>query len=483
MKKIPLIILFFLISLDISYSQSIKIMRNDVDSNRSSFITAGYVFGFDVYLDSISQCNGVSFELNWDFPAYVQFSQWKIGDIGSKAMAYVVDKSDQNIGKLSVAAGTGLPLDQSIIPNPKVIHLEFVLLQTAINDTKVTFKFISPSASIILDSLPIIANLAAEDFSFSVHGMINVYPGDSNNDGLVDSKDFTQSLFYLGMGPLTKSVKTFKRNYASTYWTLQKALTWDVASATYADCDGNGEINMSDLLIISYNLGKSHYGSIAIPDKSQKNDNRILSGNYKIQLNNSTSQKFYSAIYTLKFKDDNVLNSFVGVDASATFGANSYTFYKIEGILLHFIVGKNDQSSIDGNITDVQTNLLFTEKNNSISEFEVIEAKAINESGDIFSLYNTTTNVFEINNFDNITNEIVMNVNIQNKELTVNTLTEYIQYLKIFDLNGNVIKSFTYSERTNIVNLGLNELPSQVYFVSVFTNSGKFLAEPIILLR
>jgi len=483
MKKIPLIILFFLISLDISYSQSIKIMRNDVDSNRSSFITAGYVFGFDVYLDSISQCNGVSFELNWDFPAYVQFSQWKIGDIGSKALAYVVDKSDQNNGKLSVAVGTGLPLDQSIIPNPKVIHLEFVLLQTAINETKVTYKFISPSASIVLDSLPIIANLAAEDFTFSVHGMIDVYPGDSNNDGVVDSKDFTQSLFYLGMGPLTKSVKTFKRNYASTYWTPQKSLTWDVAAATYADCDGNGEINMSDLLIISYNLGKSHYGSIAMPDKSQKYDNRILSGNYKIQLNNSTTQKLYSAVYTLKFKDENTLNSFVGVDASATFGSNSYAFYKIDGNLLHFIVGNNDNNSIDGNITDVQTNLLFRENNKSNTEFEVIEAKAINENGDVFSLLNTTTDIFEINNLDNKTNEINMNINIQNKELTVNTLTEYIQYLKIFDLNGNLIKSFSIGERTNIVNLGLSELPPQVYFVSVYTDSGKYLAEPIILLR
>ena len=483
MKKVTLIIFIFLISLNISYSQSIKIMRNDVDSNRSSFITAGYVFGFDVYLDSISQCNGVSFELNWDFPAYVQFSQWKIGDIGSKALAYVVDKSDQNNGKLSVAVGTGLPLDQSIIPNPKVIHLEFVLLQTAINETKVTFKFISPSASIVLDSLPVIANLVAEDFSFSVHGMIDVYPGDSNNDGVVDSKDFTQSLFYLGMGPLTKSVKTFKRSFASTYWTPQKSLTWDVAAATYADCDGNGEINMSDLLIVSYNLGKSHIGSIAMSDKSQKIDNRILSGKYKVEINNKSSQEFYSAAYTLKFKDENALNSFVGLDASATFGDNFYAFYKIDGNLLHFIVGNNDNNTIDESFTQIKTNLLFCENNKSICEFEVIEAKAISENADIFSLYNTTTDIYEINNFDNKSNKNNMNISIENKELTVNALSEYIQYLQIFDLNGNLIKSVSIGERTNIVNLGLSELPPQVYFVSVLTDSGKYLAEPIILLR
>ncbi len=134
-------------------SQSIKVVRSDVESARSGFITAGYVFGFDIYLDSVSRSNGVSFELQWDTPQYIKFSQWKIGDIGNRAQAYVMDKIDQFAGHIYAVVGTGLQLDSSILENPKVLRLEFVLLQNAPDGNKVTFKFIKPTATAIIDSV------------------------------------------------------------------------------------------------------------------------------------------------------------------------------------------------------------------------------------------------------------------------------------------------------------------------------------------
>ena len=51
-------------------------------------------------------------------------------------------------------------------------------------------------------------------------------------------------------------MKSFKRKSGSAIWGPHRVLTWDSASVTYADCDGNGDITISDMLIVTYNLGK-----------------------------------------------------------------------------------------------------------------------------------------------------------------------------------------------------------------------------------
>jgi len=68
-----------------------------------------------------------------------------------------------------------------------------------------------------------------------------VYPGDTNNDGTVDARDVLPlGVYYNLTGPV--------RSNASLDWRGQElSQGWTPAEACYADCDGNGTVDASDL--------------------------------------------------------------------------------------------------------------------------------------------------------------------------------------------------------------------------------------------
>lgn len=487
LKKVIIIISLLFASIAWMQAQSIKVVRSDVDSARGGFITAGYVFGFDIYLDSVSRSNGLSFELQWDTPQYIQFSQWKIADIGTRAQAYVMDKIDQFAGHIYAVISTGLQLDSSIIQNPKVLRLEFVLMQNAPDSSKVTFKFIKPTATAIIDSIPQVVELKSEDIVFKFHGMVDVYPGDSDNNGTVDQSDFTQTLFYLGMGPLTKSVRTFKRQYASAYWTAQKCLKWDIASATYADCDGNGEINIDDLLIISYNLNKSKKPLVQQNESNDANDEQSLdisevtSSSDKLPVGLFVNRELISTAITIKVNKEDI-DKIDKLIPSEEFGNKSYLHYKIWNDRINIVIGSKDNKVINPRTNELLDlfNFVMKEGNKTIS-YQIIEARAIDQFGNIFPLVNPTSINYE--NIENQKSEKIVNISYQNHHLFVNLLGEYISSLSIVDLNGNTIQAFNYEERTDNVNLDLLDIVPQIYFVTVKTLSGKYLAEPVVMIK
>ncbi len=482
MKNVIIIISIILLNVFTMHSQSIKIVRSDVESARSDFITAGYVFGFDIYLDSVSRSNGVSFELQWDTPQYIKFSQWKIGDIGDRAQAFVMDKIDQFAGHIYAVIGTGVQLDSSIITNPRVLRLEFVLLQTAPDANKVTFKFVKPTATAIIDSLPQVVTLKSDDAVFKFHGMVDVYPGDADNNGTVDQSDFTQTLFYLGMGPLTKKVRTFKRQYASAYWTAQKCLRWDVAPATYADCDGNGEINMDDLLIITYNLNKNKK-NIILENESDKEVPlaKINQSINSFPVSLQPHRDITSVAVNLNINKDDI-NKIRNIIPSNDFGDKAYLHYKVWGDQINLVVGSKNNKIIHP-IENKLIDLFDFELAEGISyiRYEIKSVRAIDQFGDIFDIICPTSVNFE--NTENKKSEKIVNISYHNHQLFVNLLGEYIHSLSIVDLNGNTIKAFNYDEHTDNVNLDLVDIAPQIYFVTVKTTSGKYFAEPVILLN
>ena len=70
-----------------------------------------------------------------------------------------------------------------------------------------------------------------------------VWPGDLDNNGLVEAADvLSLGVHWKELGPA--------RNFASNDWTSQGVLAWENPTATYADANGDGIVNMSDLLII-----------------------------------------------------------------------------------------------------------------------------------------------------------------------------------------------------------------------------------------
>jgi len=77
-----------------------------------------------------------------------------------------------------------------------------------------------------------------------------VYPGDANNDGLVDARDILPIGLHYGRTGAT-------RVSGSLQWRRQVLRTaWEPFESCFADCDGNGEITAQDVLGLVYNWGR-----------------------------------------------------------------------------------------------------------------------------------------------------------------------------------------------------------------------------------
>lgn len=80
-----------------------------------------------------------------------------------------------------------------------------------------------------------------------------VYAGDANNNGVCDVLDILPIGRFFGLtGP--------GRTGGSTTWGAQTATIWTNADATYADCDGNGTVQATDVQAIIDNYGRTRSG-------------------------------------------------------------------------------------------------------------------------------------------------------------------------------------------------------------------------------
>ena len=87
-----------------------------------------------------------------------------------------------------------------------------------------------------------------------------VWPGDTNNDGVVDALDVLAIGSYFGLtGPA--------RETQGTAWAPVTSLLWEPVQATYADTDGSGLVNQTDLLAVGLNFGETH-GDVTLATES-----------------------------------------------------------------------------------------------------------------------------------------------------------------------------------------------------------------------
>jgi parallel beta-helix repeat protein len=90
-----------------------------------------------------------------------------------------------------------------------------------------------------------------DDTTFSFRTGPGVYPGDANNDGVVNEIDVLPiGVFWMMEGAV--------RQGDNAEWRMFPALPWDSLGATYADCDGNGVVNEDDLFLIGVHWGQTH---------------------------------------------------------------------------------------------------------------------------------------------------------------------------------------------------------------------------------
>ncbi len=97
-------------------------------------------------------------------------------------------------------------------------------------------------------------------------GFVNVYstdgliwPGDTNLDGVVSVEDI------LPIGVYWRQTGNARANASLVWEANDYPGGWDIDVASLADCDGNGEVNIADVLAIGLNWGATHSSTMGLP--------------------------------------------------------------------------------------------------------------------------------------------------------------------------------------------------------------------------
>lgn len=168
-----------------------------------------------------------------------------------------------------------------------------------------------------------------------------VWPGDVNNDGIVNFGDRKALMSYISEANLRPTWLSGPARYRSdaltnplTYftWVAQPGVPWNTASGCFMDADGNGTVNNFDILPIKTNWMKQHNNAKAM-ELTSSALTFDMSQNYPNPFNPTTSVQYSlpeSGSVTLVVTDHlgrtiaTLVNGFVQAGTrSATFDASS----------------------------------------------------------------------------------------------------------------------------------------------------------------
>ncbi|GIV54864.1 MAG: hypothetical protein KatS3mg039_1382 [Candidatus Kapaibacterium sp.] len=257
MRVLACFILFALCLDTATVGQTLRFVRTDPTTN-PTVVTATKLFGLDVVASNISNVTAVSFELRYTGAQYIRLAAWKAREL-SRQSVYVIDRSDTvtGIGSIAIGVLSGEPTTGVGLDSPTVVHLDFVVLPNSPHRTLVQFDAQNAEA-VVAGAPPQLVPLGVEPLALLIHSFVWVFPGDANNDGRVDQRDYSTVALYLGQGTASGVLRGYRRRPASTRWEPQRALAWDDENATYADCDGSGDITLADALVVSLNFDSTH---------------------------------------------------------------------------------------------------------------------------------------------------------------------------------------------------------------------------------
>ena len=219
-----------------------------------SSVSAGSEFWVDIQVGSSSQpvsnLKVVSFELLYTNTSIIDYVADTLGTFLTGAQKIVI--VDDSNGKISASvyritggnSGSGV-----------VLRVKFKLLPTASGRDSVRFSFANVQANDI-DGATIALLPASTTVTVST-GLL-VWPGDADDNGIVNIFDINPiiAIHWSRTGPL--------RPNASLTWIGQPCPPWAPASATYADCNGEGIVNIFDINAVVVNFGKPHSSSSTV---------------------------------------------------------------------------------------------------------------------------------------------------------------------------------------------------------------------------
>jgi hypothetical protein len=457
MNNFRLVLGILLISLFLGFSYNsksseLRLVRTDVDSTRDTVITASYNFSVDFYIDDIENCNSAAFQIRYTNANNIKLSSYKIGDFGDEGRILIVPPAngsnpDESIIRMAVTSAR--PIGENEFDNPKLLTLEFTVLQSAKHKQKMTIEFLNANATAYIDSIPTEVKLNTKTIEYTIHSYVNVFPGDADNNGIVDINDWTKIDLFTSIDPVSDKSRRFKRKNASTMWTSQLVLAWDNEMGTYADCDGDGSISVSDAIVVVQNDAKTH--SIF---SNGDNSSNITFDNDKNDENNNNDNG----------KNKIINNELQSTDFGFAIPIQSDKKYKALEIHLDFNKIKNklnlENQELYSELVNSLKNVIFTKDGEFANvKSETILDKRFADNG-ILKLviasfdYNFISKKYDVIGnivFQNIEAELQNKLQSQLKNIKLNEITENIYGIDNFGNKFEINPSLEYTtvEKTN----------------------------------
>ena len=185
-----------------------------------------------------------TFELQYTNTAIIDYLTHDIGPFITGAQVFIVPDDPNGKISASIYRTTGGDSGSGI-----VLRLKFKILNSATVGQLVDFSFIQVQAN---NSSNGEITLSLISSSIEIVDNILVWPGDANNDGQVSIFDINPivATHWNLTGPV--------RPNASTQWIAQPCAPWNPVDATYADCDGSGQVDIFDINPVIVNFGNTH---------------------------------------------------------------------------------------------------------------------------------------------------------------------------------------------------------------------------------
>lgn len=452
----------------------LKIVRTDVDSVRNGFITACHKFGIDVIAENTMNCNGVSFDLVYNQSDYIKFSGYRVRDL--KTVYVNHNELTNNYARVAVGAASGDKAWEDAVDEPVAVHLEFVVVSTApdyaVSQLFAEFEFQQPGAVVIRDTGAVTINLPVKKINYKIHSYVDVYPGDADNNGIVDTRDYLPIDRHNGTGALTKNFRSFKRENAGTMWYPQRVLRWDSAAVTYSDCDGNGDITIADGLITSANMDKTHESAMrALSNEPIKGlysaENIAEDGDIRVPIAVSSRREFIALSGRAEIPQGFEIK---GVEAGDFFDDSPTIICKPsgDGRSADFLISRSDRKSKASE--GIAGYLVLTGSPSTLPDITTKNLTAITDYGMLFGIEPLKTSSVEPDAAD-----VVI---LTGEVLEIGQPVGFAD-LAVYDYSGQNVMNRRIAGSANI---SLSELKRGVYFV-VLKKKNEIIRKKILLTK
>lgn len=205
---------------------------------------------------------GTSFELTYDSSSVHVVDDSAGAFLGSDVVYSSQDQPDQQ----SIGVGVSRKSGQGGVDGTGIVaSVQFKVESDVAGGSELSFGLQEVQAN---DPNGSEITLVDEGTTENVLRSLAVWPGDTDNNGVVDQADLLPiGLYWNSTGPARDSV--------STSWAAQVSEPWMPDAAAYANANGDSVVNQDDVLAIGMNWGKTHSTNGSSPSKVRARKKRI----------------------------------------------------------------------------------------------------------------------------------------------------------------------------------------------------------------